>query len=160
MLCSIALLFVRVFSPAFYALYIVAGISDMTDGTVARKTGTVSDFGAKLDTLADASFVIVCFIKLLPVLHLPLWLLIWVAVIALIKVINIISGVVMRKELVAAHTVMNKITGVVLFLLPLTVSFIDVQYSGIVVCAVASFAAIQEGYLILTGAKKRQQQSD
>ena len=54
--CSIALLFCSVFSPAFYTLYIAAGISDMTDGTVARKTGTVSEFGSKLDTAADFSW--------------------------------------------------------------------------------------------------------
>ena len=47
-LCSIALLFCPVFSPAFYALYIAAGLSDMTDGIVARKTGTAGAFGAKV----------------------------------------------------------------------------------------------------------------
>lgn len=51
--CSIALLFFPGFSPAFYTLYIVAGISDILDGTVARKTGTISEFGSKLDTVAD-----------------------------------------------------------------------------------------------------------
>jgi len=44
---SIGLLFCPVFSPAFYTLYIAAGLSDMIDGTAARKTGTVSEFGAK-----------------------------------------------------------------------------------------------------------------
>ena len=34
---SIILLFCPVFSPAFYALYIAAGLSDMIDGFVARK---------------------------------------------------------------------------------------------------------------------------
>ena len=52
-LCSIALLFFPAFSPSFYALYIAAGVSDMIDGTVARKTGTASEFGSKLDTAAD-----------------------------------------------------------------------------------------------------------
>ena len=47
--CSIALLFFPGFSPAFYTLDIVAGISDILDGTVARKTGTISEFGSKLD---------------------------------------------------------------------------------------------------------------
>ena len=69
--CSIALLFCPVFSPAFYALYIAAGVTDMIDGAVARKTGTVSEFGAKLDTTADFVLVVVCLIKLLPVLHVP-----------------------------------------------------------------------------------------
>ena len=150
-LCSVALLFFPAFSPAFYTLYIVAGVSDMIDGTVARKTGTASAFGSKLDTAADLILVTVCLIKLIPALDMPIWLLIWIAVIALIKAINIISGYVMHKAFVAAHTVMNKITGVLLFLLPLTCTVIDLKYSGALVCAVATFAAIQEGHFIRTG---------
>ncbi|MBR0414952.1 MAG: CDP-alcohol phosphatidyltransferase family protein [Clostridia bacterium] len=148
---SIALLFVPVFKPAFYALYITAGVSDILDGIVARKTNTVSDFGSKLDTVADMVLVAVCLIKMLPVLDIPLWLYIWIAVIALIKVINIISGFVIQKRFVATHTLMNKATGVLLFLLPLSATFIDIKYSGAAVCAVAGFAAIQEGHFIRTG---------
>ena len=55
-LCSIAILFCPVFSVAFYSLYITAGLTDMIDGWVARKTNTVSEFGAKLDTVADFVF--------------------------------------------------------------------------------------------------------
>ena len=40
--CSVALLFFPALSPAFYAIYIAAGLTDMIDGTVARKTGAVS----------------------------------------------------------------------------------------------------------------------
>ena len=153
--CSIALLFFPAFSPAFYTLYVVAGVSDMIDGTVARKTGTVSDFGSKLDTAADFVLVAVCLIKMIPVLDIPIWLVIWIIVIALIKVINILSGYVLRKEFAAVHTVMNKLTGIALFLLPLTLSIIDLKYSGMLVCTLATFAAVQEGHLIRTGAKHR-----
>lgn len=151
-LCSVALLFCPVFSPAFYTLYTVAGLSDMIDGTVARKSGTVSEFGSKLDTAADFVLVLVCLLKMIPVLHIPVWLMIWIIVIAVIKGINLISGYVMRKEIIAFHTTMNKVTGVLLFILPLTVSFIDLTYSGAVVASVATFAAIQEGRLIRAGA--------
>ena len=149
--CSIALLFCPVFSPAFYALYITAGVSDMADGAVARKTGTVSELGSKLDTAADFVMVVVCLIKLIPAIHVPKWLIIWIIVIAVIKAINLISGYVMRKEIVALHTVMNKVTGVMLFVLPLTLTFVDLKYSGAVVSAMATFAAIQEGHYIRTG---------
>ena len=54
--CSIALLFFPVFSPAYYTLYIVAGVSDMIDGAIARKTDTVSDYGSKLDTAAELAY--------------------------------------------------------------------------------------------------------
>ena len=149
--CSIALLFCPVFSPLFYALYITAGLSDMTDGAAARKTGTVSEFGSKFDTAADFVLVAVCLIKLIPVIHVPAWLIIWIIVIAVIKAVNLISGYVMRKEIVVLHTVMNKVTGILLFILPLTLTLIDLKYSGAIVSAVATFAAIQEGHLIRTG---------
>ena len=147
-ICSIGLLIVPVFSPAFYVLYLIAGFSDMVDGTVARKTGTVSDFGSKLDTMADFALVTVCLMKIIPVVDIPAWLIIWIVVIALLKVINIVAGYVVKKELIAAHTMMNKLTGIVLFLLPLTISIIDLKYSGIFVCALATIAAIQELNLI------------
>ena len=150
-ICSIVLLFCPVFSPAFYALYIVAGISDMADGAVARKTGTVSEFGSKFDTAADFVLVAVCLIKLIPVVHVPVWLIVWIIVIAAIKAVSLISGYVMRKEMIVLHTVMNKVTGILLFVLPLTVTAVDLKYSGAVVSAVATFAAVQEGHLIRTG---------
>ena len=74
----------------------------------------------------------------------------------MIKVINLISGYVMRKELVSLHTAMNKAAGILLFVLPLTITFIDLKYSGAFVSAVATFAAIQEGHLIRTGLIKSQ----
>ena len=151
-ICSTALLFCPVFSPAFYAFYIIAGVSDMADGAVARKTGTVSEFGSKLDTAADFVLVAVCLIKLIPVIHAPLWLIIWIIVIAVIKAVNLISGYIMRKEIVVLHTVMNKVTGILLFALVPTLKFIDIEYSVAAVCAAATFAAIQEGHLIRTGA--------
>ena len=146
--CSIALLFFPTFSPTFYALYVTAGVSDMIDGAVARRTGTVSEFGSKLDTAADFIMVAVCLIKLIPVLYIPSWLFIWITIVALLKMINIISWHVMYKEFVDVHTVMNKVTGMLLFILPMTLTIIDMKYSGAFVSAVATFAAIQEGHYI------------
>ena len=151
MAASIVLLFCPAFSPVFYVFYIMAGLSDMLDGFAARKTNTASRFGARLDTIADYMFVIVCLIKLLPVLRIPVWLYVWTGIIALIKVINIISGFAVQKTFIAVHSEMNKATGFLLFLLPLTIPVFPLKYSAIVACAVATFAAIQEGHLIRTG---------
>ena len=148
---GIALLFCPVFSPAFTVFYIAAGLSDMQDGFVARKTDTVCKLGARLDTIADFVLVVVCLIKLLPILSLPAWLYSWIGIIAFIKVVNIISGLAVQKKLVAVHSVMNKATGALLFLLPLTIPAVPLKYSAIVVCAAATFAAIQEGHFIRTG---------
>ena len=158
-LVSLALLFCPVFSPIFYALYLIAGLSDMADGFIARKTNSVSEFGSKFDSIADFVFVVVCLIKILPVMDIPIWLYVWTAVIVLIKIINIISGYAMRKRFVAVHTTMNKVTGVLLFLLPLTLTIVPLKYSGIPICLIATFAAIQEGHFIRSGKQKTTKES-
>ena len=144
-LCSVVLLFCAALSPWFYALYITAGVSDMVDGWVARKTNTVSEFGSKLDTVADILFGVVCLVKLLPVLHLTVWIYVWVGIIAGIKVFNIVYSFVVRKQFITDRSILNKLTGALLFLLPLTLSVIDVKYSAAAVCLVATVAAVKEG---------------
>ena len=54
------------------------------------------------------------------------------------------------KTFISLHTVMNKLTGLLLFLLPLTLHVIELEYSAVLICAVATFAAVQEGHLIRT----------
>lgn len=149
-LCSIFLLFCPALSMAFYALYITAGVSDMIDGWVARKTNTISEFGAKLDTVADFVFVVACLVKLLPVMDISVWLYVWIGVIAVIKIINVVSGYVVQKQFVAVHSLMNKVIGMLLFLFPLTLSFLDLKFSATAVCIIATFAAIQEGHFVRT----------
>lgn len=148
---SVILLCYPVFSPAFYTWYVLAGMTDMIDGTVARKTGTDSDFGAKLDTAADIALVAAVAYKLLPLMKIPRSIWIWIGIIAVIKVINMISGLVMHRRFIAAHTRANKITGLLLFVLPLTLTVVDIRYSAIPACALATFAAVQEGHFIRTG---------
>lgn len=104
---SILMLFFSVFSPWFYVMYLLCGLTDMVDGSIARKTNTVSTF--------------------------------------------IISGYVCNKRFTVEHTVMNKITGLLLFVLPLTLFFIERKYSAVVVCTIATFSAIQEGHYIRMG---------
>ena len=146
---SMLLLFVPVFSGAFYSVYLFCGFTDMIDGTVARMTNSTSRFGEKLDTAADIVFVAAALIKFLPNLPIPLWLWIWGGGIAVIKIGNILLGYVFRKEFAALHTALNKVTGLLLFLLPLTVSIMDFRYSSIAVCAVATVSAIQEGIYVV-----------
>ena len=139
------------FSPVFYGCYLAAGFTDMIDGTIARKLGTDGEFGEKLDTMADIVFVAAAAYKILPVMEMPNSIWIWIGVIALIKIINIISGFVVAKQFVSVHTVANKITGLLMFVLPLTIEVVELRYSALSVCMVATFAAIQEGHFIRTG---------
>ena len=151
MAAAAALLFCPACSPGFYALYLLAGLSDMIDGPVARKTKSVSERGARLDTLADLILAAVCLYKLLPVLELPLWIWIWTAVIALIKLVNIVSGFVADNRFPAVHSPLNKAAGLMLFVFPLLSAWIDAKTAAPFVCAAATLAAVQEGHLIRTG---------
>ena len=151
---SIGLLFCPVFSTYFYGLYIFCGLTDMVDGTIARKTGATSSFGARLDTVADFLFVIASFVKLVPVIRIPVWIWIWAAVIVMGKLVTLVWGFTQMKQMPSLHTIANKATGLCLFLLPLTMSFVELRYTVPVVCIIATIAAIQEGYYIATGHHK------
>ena len=70
-----------------------------------------------------------------------------IGVIAIIKLGNVIFGFVRTKKLISPHTVLNKVTGLLLFLLPVTISFVDITYTLLIVCTVATVAAIHEVYV-------------
>lgn len=150
-LCSVLMLFFPILSIGFYIFYSICGISDMIDGTIARKTIAVSDFGAKLDTIADFIFFVIAFIKFVPVINIPPWLWFWIMAIAIIKIGNIVLGVLQKKKFVSLHTKMNKNVGFVLFVLPFTLTFIEQIYSFTVVCILATISAFMETYYILKG---------
>ena len=143
---SLPLLLIPLTSAWFYALYLLCGFSDMVDGTVARMTNSVSEFGARLDTLSDFVFMSVALIKFVPHFHIPVWLWIWIGIIAMIKLGNVVWGFIRTKKLVSPHTVLNKVTGLLLFLLPVTISFVDLTYTLPIVCTIATVAAIHEVY--------------
>ena len=144
---SLPLLFISLSSAWFYALYLLCGFTDMIDGTVARRTKSASEFGARLDTVSDFVFLSVALIKFVPHLHIPVWLWIWIGVIAMMKLGNAVWGFVRTKKLISPHTVLNKVMGLLLYLLPMTVSFIELTYTLPFVCAVATAAAIHEVYV-------------
>ena len=145
---SLIMLLFPAFSLGFYFCYSMAGVTDMVDGTVARMFGAENEFGEKLDTIADFIFVFSALYKLLPVTEIKMEIWIWIGVIAVLKIINIISGFVTQKRFVAVHSWTNKITGLALFVLPFSFSVIDIKYSSVVVCLLATFAAVQEGHFI------------
>lgn len=147
----VALLLTKAFSPAFFIIYALAGLTDMLDGYAARRTNSKSELGARLDSIADLVLVIVCLVKLLPAIDVPTWLWVWIAAIVLLKVANVASGLVVEKRLVMPHTVANKIAGLVVFIVPFVIPFLGITMPAIIACAVATVAAVQEGHLIRTG---------
>ena len=68
---SVPLLFLPFSSVWFYTLYLFCGLTDMVDGRIARMTGAANRFGARLDTVSDFIFLLVCSVRLLPILQIP-----------------------------------------------------------------------------------------
>lgn len=83
-------------------------------------------------------------------LAVPGWLWAWLALIAAVKTGNLRWGFRHGKGLVTAHTAWNRLTGLVLFLLPLTLPWVELRYSAVPVCLLATAAALQEGRGIRT----------
>ncbi len=69
----------------------------------------------------------------------------------MMKLLNIAAGYVREKAFVTVHSAINKATGCLLFIFPLTPAVIDLKYSGAAICAAATIAAVYEGYLIRAG---------
>ena len=145
---SISLLFCDVAGWMFWALYALCGISDMVDGWLARNLQAESKTGAVLDSVADIVFVACCATRLLPVLDIPTWLWIWAGVIVFIKIVNQVSALVIRRRFCFPHTWANKLTGILLFLSAPAVFWSMIPI--VIVAALATFAAAQEGHFIGT----------
>lgn len=144
MLFSLVLLAFSPISFAFAAFYLLCGVTDVLDGFVARKLHTESEKGAMLDSAADLLFAIIYAVKILPHLPIPLWIWIWIAIIAMIKTAGIVWKSSKERKLAIEHSVANKLTGFLVFLLPLTIRMIDVKYTAGLACTAATFAAMEE----------------
>jgi CDP-diacylglycerol--glycerol-3-phosphate 3-phosphatidyltransferase len=142
------LLLVDAMTLPFWVLYLIAGLTDMLDGFLARRWGVESKFGARLDSMADFVFVLAVGSKLFPWLKLPATLWMMIGLIAMVKTINAICAYVVNHRIQYLHTKANKFTGFLLFIGMMTIGqsyFIPVAW---MIACIALFAAIQEGHLI------------
>ena len=151
---SVILLFLPVFSLPFWIVYLLAGFSDMADGWIARHWNLVSKTGERLDSFADLIFLMVCLYKIGPRLCFPAALWIWIAGIAMVRILNLLFGYVRRQKLVMMHTALNRITGLLLFLFPFFVKYGDSICFAVFLCLPATLAAVQEGFFIWTAGKE------
>ena len=138
------LLMVDAMTVPFWVLYVIAGLTDILDGFLARRWGVESKLGARLDSLADFVFVLTVGYKFFPLLKLPATLWMMIGLIALIKVANAISSYMVKRRIEFLHTRANKLTGFLLFVGIMTIGqTYFVPFAWTIAC-IAIFAAIQE----------------
>lgn len=152
---SLMILVFPAFSVWYYALYISGGLTDILDGAVARGLKTESEFGDKFDTIADITFSMAVFLKLVDIIIVPDWLLIWICIIILIKFSSIIVSLTVLHRFISIHSKLNKFCGFyvyfMLFSLGLSVKWQIKFVLIIAACIIATTAAIHEAYCIFIG---------
>ena len=141
------LIFTEAFSTIFYILYILCGLSDVLDGYIARKFNLSSKFGARLDSLADAFFIISMIIKILPRLELELWMIILITLIFAIKILSFIIGFLRFNEVGFLHSYSNKIAGIFIFFSPIIYRLFGMYICIYIVCSIAIFSALEELFI-------------
>src|SRR5574344_1462512 len=147
---SIVLLFVEPFSALFFVIYLLCGLSDILDGRLARKLNAVSKRGQIIDSLADLVFTVALLYVVLTYFSVSKSVMSWVVAIACFKLISICIGYIKFKVFSSIHTFANKVTGVLLFCFPIfCFIFHQVNLPALILCSVATLAAIEELSIIL-----------
>lgn len=118
---AIGLLFPAVFSGPFWVLYLWCGVSDMIDGPLARRLGAESKAGAAIDSISDFVFVVIACARIIPELTISLWFWSFIGIIAAVQLIRMCFLYFRRGGWGALHDSMNKIIGLILYLVPLAV---------------------------------------
>lgn len=141
---SAALLLIKPLSFWFFTAYLLCVVSDILDGYIARKTKSSSQFGATLDSIADAVFIGVLLIIFIPMLRWPLWILFWIGSIALVRFISLAVGFVKYHAFAFLHTYANKLTGGLLFCFPFLYGIAGLVPTAFLICGAATLSAIEE----------------
>ena len=143
---AVCMIFMPPLTQAFFIIYTLCGVSDVLDGTIARARHSESDFGARLDSVADFSFFGVLMLKALPVVYSEMPEGIWYTVCAVlvVRLTAYAVGALRYRRFAALHTWLNKLTGGAIFLLPYALVFSYGTGYLRIVCALALLAAVEE----------------
>ncbi len=146
---TVWLMFTVPFSRLFYVIYTFCGVTDVLDGWIARRTKSTSEFGAKLDSIADLMFYSVMVIKIFPFLWSVLPIQIWmiVGVILLLRLISYVVVFLKYRRFAAVHTYANKLTGAGVFSIPYLGKWMDTTSVCSVICIIAMFATVEELFI-------------
>ena len=152
---TVILLFMKPFTLGFYIIYSLCGLTDVLDGTVARMMKLQSEFGAKLDSIADLLYYAVLIIRIMPVLLADMQPANWVFafVVLFIRIAAYIVAAVKYHCFASLHTYANKLTGFLMFALPYLMLFLDIPTASSIICLIAGFASVEELIIHLTHSK-------
>lgn len=141
-----AWLFTKPLSRAFYILYFMTGLTDVLDGFIARRLHITSEFGAKLDSVADLLFYTVMLSVLFPTLWelLPVGIWYLLGVVLAVRLTSYAVAAIKFRRFASVHTWLNKITGAIVFAIPFVLLLpCDIPLCW-VICITGGVASVEE----------------
>lgn len=145
-----SLLFVPLGSAAFWVVYLLCGLSDMLDGWLARRMGSQTRLGARLDSTADLVVIVVLLWRLWPVILSAGAVVAWIAAVTVLRLGAGLAAYIRHGVFGFLHTHANRLTGLLLFLYPLSLSFTHSRAIMYALCALATGSAAEELVIELT----------
>ena len=150
MLCALGILWVEPMSLAFLDIHGIAACSDAIDGAVARRMGVQSTAGAMLDSIADVVYLAALLIALVPYMNWPVWIILWLAAITVLRLSTLVAGVIRWRQLVPLHTWANKATGMLVMATPFLLVSMRAEWVIAVVAAAATIVSLEEAAIVVT----------
>lgn len=118
---------------AALVIFLLAGLSDFADGEIARRYGSITNFGKLMDPLVDKIMMAAAFISLVPLKAIPAWAATAVVardfLITGLRLMATSKGRVLPAERLGKHKTSWQIVTVIFFLLLL--SAIELQYADV-----------------------------
>ena len=148
---AVVLTFFDVRSTEFLIVYVICGLSDSLDGIVARWLHIESDLGRKLDSIGDVLLYSIMLLKVWPVLTRTLSYTSMAIIITLLAtrlVLYTFYGLT-RHKFLSTHSLLNKLTSMMLFFLPLALRFTWGNYYCYLIMVTGTLATLGEIYFII-----------
>jgi CDP-diacylglycerol--glycerol-3-phosphate 3-phosphatidyltransferase len=105
-------------------IFLLAGVTDYFDGKIARRYGSVTNFGKLMDPLVDKIMMAAAFISLVPLQAIPAWAAITVVardfLITGLRLMASARGQILPAERLGKHKTSWQITTVIFFLVLLS----------------------------------------
>ena len=106
-------------------IFIIASITDVLDGYIARRLNMVTKWGQLMDPLADKLMQITVLISLVCIGRVPIWFLIYLAI---LEIVMILAGIFLYKnKIYIKSNIFGKVNTVLLFIFMLLILFLPVN---------------------------------
>jgi len=121
---SLSLFFIPVMSVPFQVIYVLAFVTDMVDGNLARATGTTSELGAKLDSYADAVYLAAALLLVFPWMEPSVLLIVCAVIVLVLKAMSFLWTRIKTGEFHTFHNILSKIGFFCLMVVPFAFMYV------------------------------------